>query len=98
MISVPRLGIASCSFISLLLAASPAMAQKDAPFRPPAVPLITHDPYFSVWSMSDRLTDTWPKHWTGTDQAMCGLVRIDGQPYRFMGPRPDNVLSMKQRR
>lgn len=53
--------------------------------RPPAVPLITIDPYTSCWSFSDRLYDQWPRHWTGTDMALCGIVRVDGKPLRFMG-------------
>jgi hypothetical protein len=56
-----------------------------AQFRPPAVPLITVDPYTSCWSMADKLTDDWPRHWTGKAHAMCGLVRVDGTSYRFMG-------------
>ncbi len=64
--------------------------------RPPAYPLITHDPYFSVWSMSDKLTDEWPKHWTGAIMGMCGLVRIDGKTYRWCGPAPADIPAMRQ--
>jgi hypothetical protein len=56
-----------------------------ADFRPPAVPLVTIDPYTSCWSMSDKLSGDWPRHWTGSVHAMCGFVRVDGKPLRFMG-------------
>src|SRR5690242_7012180 len=62
----------------LLSYAAPAGAQS---FRPPAVPLVTHDPYFSVWSMADHLNGEPTKHWTGKNNSITGFVRVDGRAY-----------------
>jgi len=62
-----------------------AWAQTLAPMRPPAVPLVAHDPYFSIWSAADRLTDTGTTHWTGKPNSLSALVRIDGRVYNLTG-------------
>ena len=53
--------------------------------RPPAVPLVTIDPFFSVWSPADHLTDRDTVHWTGRANLMLGVAEIDGVRHRFMG-------------
>lgn len=67
--------------------------------RAPAVPLVLHDPFLSVWSRSDALTDVATTHWTGKRQHMLGLIRIDGTTFRFMGGDSGNlgaVAAMEQ--
>jgi len=85
--------LAATLTVALLLLAAGAAAASDEPpaFRPPAVPLVVHDPYVSCWSMADRLTDDWPRHWTGKVHALCGLLRIDGRVFRWCGPQPPGV-------
>jgi hypothetical protein len=83
------------TFVVITFGLSSAFAQK---FRPPAVPLVANSPYFSVWSMADRLTDDVTKHWTGTSQSICGLIRIDGKAYRLIGSEPEQVPAMEQKK
>ena len=61
-------------------------------FRPTAIPLITCDPFFSVWSFTDKLNEDHTRHWTGHRQSLSGILTVDGTPYRFMGlSSPDSA-------
>ena len=81
------------SFLTFLVATS-LVAQQQV--RYPSTPLITHNPYFSIWSDTDDLTASNTVHWTGKQQPITGLVRIDGHPLRFMGGSPREIPVMQQ--
>ena len=89
-------------FLSALLAvAATACAQTAEFFKPytatdlrlPSVPLIVNDPYFSIWSPYDKLTDGTTRHWTNDEKPILGLLRVDGTTYRFMGAQQEYILS-----
>ena len=81
--------------LALLLIFSSLLGAANV-LRPPAVPLVTCDPYFSIWSPSDRLTDSDTTHWSGVRHALTSMVRIDGHAYRLMGAHPSNVTALPQ--
>ena len=80
---------------AVLLVGTQAAFAQSGTLRPPAVPLITHDPYFSVWSFADRLTDDIPRHWTGKPNGICCLAMIDDTCVRLMGPYPRDLQPME---
>lgn len=60
--------------------------------RAPSVPLITSDPYLSIWSPYDKLNEGATQHWTGAEHPLLGAVRVDGKIYRFMGKQSLEAL------
>ena len=46
--------------------------------RAPAVPLITVDPFFSVWSPDTKLNHAKTEHWSAKGNSILGTVTVDG--------------------
>jgi len=79
-----------------ILANRVCIGAPERPFRPPAVPLVTFDPYLSIWSEADRLTDDPTRHWTRREHSLVSLIRVDGQVFRLMGNSPKSVPALPQ--
>ncbi len=80
--------------LALLLSPFPALA--DETLRPPSVPLVACDPYFSIWSPADKLAATNTTHWTGKPHKLNNHICIDGKWYRIMGTRAPNRPALPQ--
>ena len=74
---------------ALLGAGGMTGAAELPPLRPPSVPLVACDPYFSIWSPHDHLNDGATTHWTGKPHRLECAVKIDGTVYQVMG-KPDH--------
>lgn len=52
--------------------------------RLPAIPLICHDPFFSIWDCGYNATSGDTRHWSGAEKRLHGVVTVDGVFVRFV--------------
>jgi len=90
------LGLSLVGLSVNLVSPSANAAESQTTLRPPAVPLVACDPYFSIWSPADNLNGADTVHWTGKANRLVSLIRIDGQTFRLMGSEPANISPLTQ--
>ena len=60
----------------------------------PSYPIITHDPFFSIWHSGDEPTIGDTVHWCGVRKIIGGSLVIDGVQRRFLGRRGKQAMKM----
>jgi hypothetical protein len=72
------------------------VAFQEVVLRPPSVPLVACDPYFSIWSPYDKLNEGDTVHWTGAKNRLQSTIKIDGKDLVLMGKCNDGNVPMGQ--
>ena len=85
MSSIAAMKKTTCAKLVLACAMAVGVTVSAAAFRPPAVPLVSVEPHFSVWSAADRLYDADTTHWSGARQPLMIFLDADGTTYRLCG-------------
>ena len=98
--TVPKNSVASVSFNGTARdypAGTYTLETVPRPLRPPAVPLVTCDPFFSVWSPHNRLTDGETTHWASwKTQPLNVVLEADRKVYRLCGTEPADAPALEQ--
>ena len=88
--------IVASGFLLATFAAAGAANGPSPTFRPPAVPLLTYDPYLNIWSRGTKLAYHPTRDWARNVKNLVSVIRVDGKCYRLMGGQPANLPALHQ--
>jgi hypothetical protein len=71
--------------VSALLLGAAMASSPIAGFRPPAVPILSQSPLINSWSAANNLNGAPITDWTGWNQEMVAIARVDGVSFALMG-------------
>jgi hypothetical protein len=67
----------------------------DTIMRLPSIPLITHDPFFSVWDPNYTPSGGETRHWSGAEKRLQGNIKVDDHKMRWMGTGAFPAMPLK---